>query len=347
MARLAAAIWLLVSPATLVAQPVAVFTGCDGGTSDLYRLDLDSLRISRLTHSPANEREAAISPDGTQIVFVSDRDGAPALYLMSATASDSEIRLTSGTGAYAHPSFAPDGRSVTARYAPDPANPLQKTQLVSISILEKTRTVLVEGATTFPSDEDVLKVVDYPAWFDAGVLLFAVAEYSGGNAPRLTSSGIWRFTAGTRRVTHLAGGESYYDAKGRSIGFKATMPHREGPHVAFVAIRGSSDRRPMVSSQTGQQATAGAIRDPEFVGPCLAVGKQFLYVIEEATGTWRLALKGAGEKTRRVIPFSGDASEPAVIPDRAFEGGPLSQLLDRASKGTLDTRNTRCDLCAT
>ena len=64
-----------------------------------------------------------------------------------------------------------------------------------------------------------------------------------------------------------------------------------------------------------------------------------------------------GADVMRVTDLEGDVTriicaeyeEPTGICRRktsAFEGGPLSQLLDRAAKGTLDTRNTRCDLCA-
>jgi len=315
----ALALWLCLTPAMFGAESFAVFTGRDGGTSDLYRVDLGSLQIVRLTRSPANEMEAAVSPDGRRIVFVSDQGGAPALYLMDAAPEAQWTRLTTGAGAYAHPTFTPDGTRVTARYGPDPAHPRRQTQLVSITIADGTRTVLVDSAAAFPNgtDDDLLTVIDHPAWLDADRLVFAAAEYSGGDeAPRLTSSAIWRFAPSTGRLTHLVGGESAFDARGRARGVKATMPHREGARVGFVGIQGAVDRVPMVTSRTGTNTTVVALRDADFVGPCLAVGQQFLYVIDDGAGNWKLALKGTGEKTRRVVSFFGDASEPALIPER-------------------------------
>jgi hypothetical protein len=228
-------------------------------------------------------------------------------------------RLTTDAGAYAHPTFTPDGTRVTARYGPDAAHPRRHTQLVSITIADRTRTILVDSADAFPggTDDDLLTVVDHPAWFDAESLLFAAAEYSGDDeAARLTSSTIWRFSPGTKRLTRLVGGESAFDARGRARGVKATMPHREGARVAVVGIRGAVDRVPMVTSRTGTNTTVVALGDADFIGPCLAVGQQFLYVIEDGGGNWKLALKGTGEKIRRVVSFAGDASEPALIPGR-------------------------------
>jgi Tol biopolymer transport system component len=51
------------------------------------------------------------SPDGERIVFTSDRDGDPEIYLMNADGSD-PVRLTHATGRDAHPCFARDGQRI-------------------------------------------------------------------------------------------------------------------------------------------------------------------------------------------------------------------------------------------
>ncbi|HJR59856.1 MAG TPA: hypothetical protein VJ813_10670 [Vicinamibacterales bacterium] len=53
----------------------------------------------------------AWSPDGTRVVFVSDRTGDPEVYVRAVGGGDSR-RLTSTPGRDAHPSFSPDGRSI-------------------------------------------------------------------------------------------------------------------------------------------------------------------------------------------------------------------------------------------
>jgi len=51
------------------------------------------------------------SPDGRQIVFTSDRDGDPEIYVVNADGSDLR-RLTSVPGRDAHPSFSRDGKRI-------------------------------------------------------------------------------------------------------------------------------------------------------------------------------------------------------------------------------------------
>lgn len=54
------------------------------GNPDLYVLDINSDRLTRLTETRrAAEASPSWSPDGGQIVFVSDRSGTPQLYIMS------------------------------------------------------------------------------------------------------------------------------------------------------------------------------------------------------------------------------------------------------------------------
>ena len=54
------------------------------------------------------------SPDGSQVLFVSDRDGDPDIYLMNADGSDVR-QLTNEPGYDGGPFFSPDGRWITYR----------------------------------------------------------------------------------------------------------------------------------------------------------------------------------------------------------------------------------------
>src|SRR5205823_4355056 len=69
----------------------------------------------RVLSSDANDYEPAISPDDTQLAFVSDRDGNPDLYLLMLNpyrdpATRAVIRLTDTRDcANGHPSWLPDG----------------------------------------------------------------------------------------------------------------------------------------------------------------------------------------------------------------------------------------------
>ena len=86
------------------------FTSEREGSADLYRIKPDGTALERLTDSPAYDDQAAFSPDGRQIVFVTTRAAGRAnLWIL-----DSRTRklrpLTAGNGGDFRPSWSPDGR---------------------------------------------------------------------------------------------------------------------------------------------------------------------------------------------------------------------------------------------
>jgi TolB protein len=80
----------------------------DNGSANLYTMDLRSRSVTRLTNSAAIDTSASYSPDGSQIVFESDRGGKQQLYVMSAGGSEPN-RISFGDGAYSTPVWSPRG----------------------------------------------------------------------------------------------------------------------------------------------------------------------------------------------------------------------------------------------
>lgn len=70
--------------------------------------------LTRLTDSFGYDAECSFSPDGKQILFVSDRDGDPDIYIMNADGSDVR-QLTNAAGYDGGPFFSPDGRWIAYR----------------------------------------------------------------------------------------------------------------------------------------------------------------------------------------------------------------------------------------
>ena len=64
-----------------------------------------------LPNGTANDYNPSISPDGTKIAFVSDREGVPQLYLMTADGNN-PTRLTNSGCVDQVPSWTPDGRAL-------------------------------------------------------------------------------------------------------------------------------------------------------------------------------------------------------------------------------------------
>jgi TolB protein len=70
--------------------------------------------LVRLTDAPGYDAECSFSPDGSQVLFVSDRDGDPDIYLMQADGTGLR-RLTATPGYDGGPFFSPDGRWIAYR----------------------------------------------------------------------------------------------------------------------------------------------------------------------------------------------------------------------------------------
>jgi len=91
-------------------QGELLVTSTRSGTADLYAFDRGTMtRLNRLTtDSLHGEFEAAFSPDGSRMAYVSDRDENPELYVMNADGSGAR-RLTNTPATEGSPSWTPDG----------------------------------------------------------------------------------------------------------------------------------------------------------------------------------------------------------------------------------------------
>jgi Tol biopolymer transport system component len=54
------------------------------GDEQIYVMDMDGSRVSRLTNGPGVSFGPAFNPEGTNIAFTSYRDGTPQVYVMNA-----------------------------------------------------------------------------------------------------------------------------------------------------------------------------------------------------------------------------------------------------------------------
>jgi TolB protein len=125
LAALVAALALVGIPASARAAfpgsngKIAFVSTRDGGWPDVYVMSSDGSGVTRLTSSPGFDVAPAWSPDGSKIVFASDRDNivigpaavATKIYVMNADGS-AQTRITDGTTVDANPSWSPDGTQI-------------------------------------------------------------------------------------------------------------------------------------------------------------------------------------------------------------------------------------------
>jgi TolB protein len=90
-------------------KSLLVVLSAPGAASDSYRVRPEGTTATALSRNRAIEVGPAWSPDGRQIAFVSDRSGAPQIYVMNADGSN-QRRISFLGGYNAHPAWSPDGR---------------------------------------------------------------------------------------------------------------------------------------------------------------------------------------------------------------------------------------------
>jgi len=78
------------------------------GNSNIFTMDVRTRSTARLTNTNAIDTSPSYSPDGSQVVFTSDRGGRAQIYAMNADGSN-QRRISFGDGTYSTPVWSPRG----------------------------------------------------------------------------------------------------------------------------------------------------------------------------------------------------------------------------------------------
>ncbi|RKU11314.1 hypothetical protein C6502_08035 [Candidatus Poribacteria bacterium] len=101
------------------AQAQIAFVSHREGNPQIYVMDINGGNPQNLSNNHHNDWQPSWSPDGKQIVFVSNRDGhflgnipAYEIYVMDADGKN-QLNLTNNLGDDRSPSWSPDGKRIT------------------------------------------------------------------------------------------------------------------------------------------------------------------------------------------------------------------------------------------
>ncbi len=168
---------------------------------DLYSLPIRGGEAKRLTTLPkpipgeatdravptggqAFDSQPRFSPDGTEIVFVSDRDGADNLYRMRTDGSGLR-RLTTGRDVFMTPEWSPDGKFVAVRRTPAAGGGGGSLWVYR-----------ADGSGGYPVDLQQARSITGPTFGPGGDSVYYATRLAGNHQ-------IWRFEKATGRTTQM------------------------------------------------------------------------------------------------------------------------------------------------
>jgi Tol biopolymer transport system component len=92
-------------------RKIAFGSARNGGNHDIFVMDLDGTNQIRLTNNPAYDDQPKWSPDGTKLVFMSNRDENFEIYSMNADGT-AQTRLTNSVLSNGFPAWSPNGAKI-------------------------------------------------------------------------------------------------------------------------------------------------------------------------------------------------------------------------------------------
>ena len=118
------------------------------GNREIYVMNADGARATRLTDNSAEDGFPAWSPDGNRITFVSDRAGNHHIYTMNADGSE-VTRLSDNPVRFAYPSWSPSGNRTAFGIELDGNWEIAVASSSGITVLRGLASRLVSGRKSY------------------------------------------------------------------------------------------------------------------------------------------------------------------------------------------------------
>ena len=185
---------------------------------DLYTLPVEGGTASPLMTGPAFESQPRFSPDGSEIVFVSDRSGGQNLWVLRADGTDTTQITRGNDNLYTSPEWSPDGEYLVASRTYSPLGGAAKPWLFhrrggsGIALIDEPDDLKAIGAAFDPSGRYVYLAQGTRDWtYDAAFPKYQLTRYDRetGRSATMTS----RYGSGFRPAVSPDGATLVYGTR--------------------------------------------------------------------------------------------------------------------------------------
>jgi Tol biopolymer transport system component len=244
---------------------------------DLYALDVETRFERRLTDHTRLDYNAAFSPDGARVAFVSERDGIGQIYVADADGSGIR-RVTESFGLDDTPAWSPDGRRIvfssTRESAGEPGRAWNALYVMDADG-SNVRRLTPPGVSDYS-----------PVWSPKGDL---IAFASGSGEAGKTDLYVVAPDGSGRRKVLDDGGWPAFTRGGHGLVFHARRDGRWA--VWIVGLDGSDPAR--FSPEDHETFTPSTSADGRWlVGMILRDGRRQIARVDLVTGNWSILTEG-------------------------------------------------------
>ena len=185
---------------------------------DLYTLPAEGGTATPLLTGPAFESQPRYSPDGSEIVFVSDRSGGQNLWVLSTDGSDTTQITRGNDNLYTSPEWTPDGEYLVASRTFSPLGGAAKPWLFhrdggsGIALISEPEQLKAIGAAFDPTGRYIYLAQGTRDWtYDAAFPKYQLVRYDRetGRSPTVTG----RYGSGFRPAVSPDGATLVYGSR--------------------------------------------------------------------------------------------------------------------------------------
>ena len=171
------------TPTPLGGAGFAVYQTDRDGDWEIYLLDLVSWQEYNLTQHPAEDRNPALSPDGTRLAFESHRDGNWDIYLLD-LGSGEVSRLTEELAFDGAPAWSPDGTRLAFESYRDGNWEIYLLELEGLQLSRLTNDPAGDYAPAWSPDG---QLIAYTSWRDGDKEVYVI-DADGSSQRNLTQA---------------------------------------------------------------------------------------------------------------------------------------------------------------